>query len=1011
MPKISIVIPAYNVGNYLQECLDSVRNQTFSDIEAIVVNDASPDNVGEVAAQAAAQDARIRVVTNNPNMGTHRTRMAGVENASGEYTFFLDGDDALKPDMCEQLAAEIDKHPVDVLHFGLTVVAANDLLENERQAFETFNNTPTPDSTGEDIVRDIFDESRGYKVDWRVTQRLYKTSLLKKAFAAMTRDRLGRSQDGYECFVVSAFAQSYHSCKDCRGYIYYYGRGISGTNMINAAKYARYCGHFKADFNAAYEFADAQRSEMLHDCAQGFQRKATEILANDWKVRVPEEEKAEAAKQMEAVFGPAITGRELYRFVRDDAYALLSKSQLLPTDANLSNWFGIANAISVPTDRVSADTIRFHEMKRIAISHMHELTEKSNNTEAFQNYDKQNIRIFVTAHKNVDRFDSDIMQPVQVGPKNERFPWAFHDDEGENIADLNPRYCELTTQYWAWKNINADYYGFCHYRRYFDFSETVHEENAFGEIMDDYIDAKAAKEYGLDDNNIAHVVKQYDVITTPFGDLDEIINKYGSPRALWEAAPLLHDDDLKRCYQILCAMYPDYRKDAQDFFNGNKACFCNMFIMKKEIFFDYCSWMFPILEEFDRNTDYSTYSKEALRTPGHLSERLLNIYLMHHKRIGSNWKFKELQCVHFTNPEPAEELEPLDVFDKPIVPVVFAADDNYVPQLTTTVYSAMKNADPSYFYDVVVLQRNIAWDKQERLRDFFKQFPNMSLRFTNVERELSGHDLSTNNAHISIETYYRFLIQKLLPFYDKVLYLDSDIVINGDIAKLYNTDLQGKLLGAIRDIDFLANLNVKHGKRMGYAKNVLKMKNPYDYFQAGVLVLNTKAMRERYTIRQWLTYASNPAFIYNDQDVLNAHCEGEVLYLPWEWNVVHDCGGRVGNLFVQAPNDIYDAYMRSRNNPQIIHYAGFQKPWTDPDCDFASIYWRYARETPFYERLLKRVVKATAPKAPVIVTPAKPPRAVGEDSPIRKIIDPIMPIGSRRRELLKSIGRTARGRR
>lgn len=1011
MPKISIVIPAYNVGDYLQECLDSVRNQTFSDIEAIVVNDASPDNVGEIAAQAAAQDPRIRVITNNPNMGTHRTRMAGAENASGEYTFFLDGDDALKPDMCEQLAAEIDKHPVDVLHYGLTVVAANELLEDERQAFETFNNTPTPDSTGEDIVRDIFDESRGYKVDWRVTQRLYKTSLLKKAFAAMTRDRLGRSQDGYECFVVSAFAQSYHSCKDCRGYIYYYGRGISGTNMINAAKYARYCDHFKADFDAAYEFADAQRSEMLHDCAQGFQRKATEILANDWKVRVPEEEKAEAAKQMEAIFGPAITGRELYRFVRDDAYALLSKGQLLPTDANLSNWFGIANAISVPTDRVSADTIRFHEIKRIAISHMHELTEKSNNTEAFQNYDKQNIRIFVTAHKNVDRFDSDIMQPVQVGPKNERFPWAFHDDEGENIADLNPRYCELTTQYWAWKNINADYYGFCHYRRYFDFSETVHEENAFGEIMDDYIDAKAAKEYGLDDNNIAHVVKQYDVITTPFGDLDEIINKYGSPRALWEAAPLLHDDDLKRCYQILCAMYPDYRKDAQDFFNGNKACFCNMFIMKKEIFFDYCEWMFPILEEFDRNTDYSTYSKEALRTPGHLSERLLNIYLMHHKRIGSNWKFKELQCVHFTNPEPAEELKPLDVFDKPIVPVVFAADDNYVSQLTTTVYSAMKNADSSYFYDVVVLQRNIAWDKQERLRDFFKQFPNMSLRFTNVERELSGHDLSTNNAHISIETYYRFLIQKLLPFYDKVLYLDSDIVINGDIAKLYNTDLQGKLLGAIRDIDFLANLNVKHGKRMGYAKNVLKMKNPYDYFQAGVLVLNTKAMRERYTIRQWLTYASNPAFIYNDQDVLNAHCEGEVLYLPWEWNVVHDCGGRVGNLFVQAPNDIYDAYMRSRNNPQIIHYAGFQKPWTDPDCDFASIYWRYARETPFYERLLKRVVKATAPKAPVIVTPAKPPRAVGEDSPIRKIIDPIMPIGSRRRELLKSIGRTARGRR
>jgi lipopolysaccharide biosynthesis glycosyltransferase len=1009
MPKISIVIPAYNVGDYLQECLDSVRNQTFSDIEAIVVNDASPDNVGEVAAQAAAQDARIRVVTNNPNMGTHRTRMAGVENASGEYTFFLDGDDALKPDMCEQLAAEIDKHPVDVLHFGLTVVAANDLLENERQAFETFNNTPTPDSTGEDIVRDIFDETRGYKVDWRVTQRLYKTSVLKEAFNAMTRDRLGRSQDGYECFVVSAFANSYHSFKECRGYVYYYGRGISGTNMIDAAKYARYCGHFKADFDAAYEFADEQHSDMLHACAQGFQRKATEILANDWKVRVPEAEKVEAAKQMEAVFGPAITGRELYRFVRDDAYALLSDNQILPHDADLNSWFSIANAISMPTDQISADTIRFHEMKRIATSHMANLIEKTRNTEAFQNYNKQNIRIFVTTHKNVNTFDSKIMQPVQVGPKNYRFPWAFHDDDGENISDRNPRYCELTTQYWAWKNIKADYYGFCHYRRYFDFSDTPHKENPYGEIMDNYVDAVTAKKYGLNDENIAKVVKQYDVITTPFGNLEKIIDKHGTPRALWEAAPLLHDDDLKRCYQILCAMYPDYKKDAQDFFNGNKACFCNMFIMKKEIFFDYCAWMFPILEAFDKNTDYSAYSKEALRTPGHLSERLLNIYLLHHKRIGSKWKFKELQCVHFTHPEPAETLQPVEVYDKPIVPVVFAADNNYVPQLTTTIYSAMKNASPDRYYDVTVLQRDIDWHNQQRMRDFFSQFTNMNLRFANVERLMSGYELSTNNEHISVETYYRFLIQQALPFYNKVLYLDSDIIIPGDIAKLYDTELGDTLLAAIHDIDFLGNLNVKHGKRMEYAKGILKMKNPYDYFQAGVLVLNTKAMREQYTIKQWLTYASNTAYIYNDQDVLNICCEGKVTYLPWEWNVVHDCGGRVGNLFVQAPNDMYDTYMQSRSNPQIIHYAGYQKPWVDPDCDYAPVYWDYARDTPFYEALLKRVVKANAPAAPD-ATHRQHERAVGENNPIRKIVDPLMPIGSKRRDAVKAIGRVIRGR-
>lgn len=1006
MTKISIIVAAYNVKDYLQQCLDSLSNQTFSDFEAIVVDDASTDATAEIIKHAAAKDPRIIPITHKRNQGLHLTRKTGVEHATGEYAFFLDGDDDLEPEACAQFMKAMSQHPADILHFGITVIGENGILDDECNAFETFNNAPTENCTNTDIVRNIYAEANGQQVDWRVTQRMYRTSLLKKAFAAMTSERLERAEDGYECLVISALAHTYRSCKEYRGYKYHYGRGVTGTNQITVQKYADFCQQFAQCFAAAQNFIEQHYDLNLQNCADGYRWKATEILANDLNIRVADKDKADAIQAMVKVFGPTIAAREVWRFARDNAWkAIVSKNNDEALD-RARMWQHLANAVKVPTTG-SIESNRYLDVRHRA----EELLTDLNTAQSKQAYATQNIRIFVTTHKNVDTFDSKIMQPVQVGPKNYRFPWAFHDDEGENIANLNPRYCELTTQYWAWKNIKADYYGFCHYRRYFDFLDTPHEENPYGEIMDDYIDADAAKKYGLNDENIAKVVKQYDVITTPFGNLEEIIDKHGTPRALWEAAPLLHDDDLKCCYQILCSMYPDYKQDAQAFFNGNKACFCNMFIMKKEIFFDYCEWMFPILEEFDKNTDYSTYSKEALRTPGHLSERLLNIYLLHHKRIGSNWKFKELQCVHFTNPEPAEQLKPLDVTDKPIIPVVFAADDNYVPQLTTTVYSAMKNADPSYFYDVTVLQRNIAWDKQERMRVFFKRFPNMNLRFTNVDRELAGYDLSTNNAHISVETYYRFLIQKVLPFYDKVLYLDSDIIINGDIAKLYNIDLQGKLLGAVRDIDFLGNLNVKHGKRMNYAKTVLKMKNPYDYFQAGVLVLNTKAMREHYTIRQWLTYASNPDFIYNDQDVLNAHCEGNVLYLPWEWNVVHDCGGRVGNLFVQAPNDIYDAYMKSRNNPKIIHYAGFQKPWTDPDCDFASIYWRYARETPFYERLLKRVVKATAPKAPVIVTPAKPPRAVGEDNPIRKIIDPIMPIGSRRRELLKSIGRTARGRR
>lgn len=621
------------------------------------------------------------------------------------------------------------------------------------------------------------------------------------------------------------------------------------------------------------------------------------------------------------------------------------------------------------------------------------------------------IRIFITTHKEVDIPESKILQPVQVGSKNQRFHWALQDDDGENIADKNPMYCELTTQYWAWKNVDAEYYGFCHYRRYFDFSETPHKENLYGEVMDDYIDSSAIKKYALDDESMTRVISNYDVITTKFGDLRKIIDKHGTPKAVWEAAPKLIDEDLHRMYDIVCELQPEYKQDAITFLNGHTSCFCNMFIMRKDIFNDYCEWLFPLLEEFERQTDMSRYSKEALRTPGHLGERLLNIYLIHQKRVHPEWKVKELQCVHFTSPEPQEKLEELTSVEDPssIIPVVFAADDNYVPQLATTLYSAMANADSSRFYDVVVLQRNITWDKQQRLKNFFTQkFDNMELRFINVDRLVSGVKLSTNNEHISVETYYRFLIQAVLPFYDKVLYLDSDIVINGDIAELFDTQIGNNLLAAVHDIDFLGNLNMKDGKRLKYNQEILGMKNPYEYFQAGVLVLNTKAMREQHTIAQWLDFASNPDYIYNDQDVLNVYCEGRVQFLDWNWNVMHDCANRVANVFSFAPNNAFDAYQKSRQNPLIIHYAGFEKPWKNPDCDFASYYWRYARQTPFYERLLKKIEHENFRRLNKRQTLHE--NAIGEQNPLRKVIDPIAPLGSPQREAAKAIMRKLRGR-
>ena len=123
------------------------------------------------------------------------------------------------------------------------------------------------------------------------------------------------------------------------------------------------------------------------------------------------------------------------------------------------------------------------------------------------------IKIFVSAHKPSTFPDGASIIPIQVGAQNAGtlFEDTLHDNEGDNISTQNPMYCELTAQYWAWKNADADYYGFCHYRRYFDFTNTPHQENDYGEIMDSFIDAQSIAEYGLDDASIALAV---DVMTS-----------------------------------------------------------------------------------------------------------------------------------------------------------------------------------------------------------------------------------------------------------------------------------------------------------------------------------------------------------------------------------------------------------------------------------------------------------------------------------------------------------------
>ena len=191
---------------------------------------------------------------------------------------------------------------------------------------------------------------------------------------------------------------------------------------------------------------------------------------------------------------------------------------------------------------------------------------------------------------------------------------------------------------------------------------------------------------------------------------------------------------------------------------------------------------------------------------------------------------------------------------------------------------------------------------------------------------------------------------------------------------------------------------------------MLRLDDPYGYFQAGVLLLNTRALRELCTVGEWLEAVSNSKFIYDDQDVLNSRCQGRVRYLDYRWNVMNDCRGRVGKLFSIAPASVYDAYLASREDPAVVHYAGADKPWNCVRCDEAARFWAYARETPFYEELVRSLSGVGGDGGEKGSVAKALSRAASAGSPLRKAAEPLFPVGSRRRELAKRIVRAARGR-
>ncbi|PAF50708.1 hypothetical protein BKH43_03860 [Helicobacter sp. 13S00401-1] len=213
---VSIIIPVFNVENYIARCLESCINQTLKDIEIVVVDDCSSDNSMDIATSYSTKDARIKLVRNVKNLGTFHARLEGIKQASGRYMTFVDADDYIDLKTCEVLKAKIldsiskDGVVVDVAFFG---------MEYDPKTWKKVSpKIPAHTRYKDDVLKAVFLD---YSTPpWQICAKFFRSSFLKDALVYMEDvPRLKMAEDVLATFMLLSLAKKSIGIKE-RFYIY-----------------------------------------------------------------------------------------------------------------------------------------------------------------------------------------------------------------------------------------------------------------------------------------------------------------------------------------------------------------------------------------------------------------------------------------------------------------------------------------------------------------------------------------------------------------------------------------------------------------------------------------------------------------------------------------------------------------------------------------------------------------------------------------------------------------------
>ncbi len=264
------------------------------------------------------------------------------------------------------------------------------------------------------------------------------------------------------------------------------------------------------------------------------------------------------------------------------------------------------------------------------------------------------------------------------------------------------------------------------------------------------------------------------------------------------------------------------------------------------------------------------------------------------------------------------------------IPICFATDDNYVPFLAIAIASLLDNASKENFYRIFVLITNLKQENIEKIQILEKE--NSSIEFISLAKELDKiKDMFHLRDYYSRETYYRIFIPNLFPQYKKVLYLDCDITVLGDVSELYNTHIHGYYVGAAQE-EVMQTYDV-FGRYVEMADGIKRE----DYFNAGILLINCRRWRKLHIAERFVDLLGRYKFrVVQDEDYLNVLCKNHVKQVSLGWNKT--------SYKNEAFND---------KDLKIIHWKINWRPWKYKNVLYEEYFWKYAKMTDFYDKLIQ----------------------------------------------------------